>query len=108
MSSSNEENVITLFNLMKVADLTFLTKPIRFGKQYNVCFDETVVVFEIISRDEIIEDNLKHILWWNVTDYAVFHKEAEADIQTFMRSYPGIDYWLARKMIWNHNYIDLL
>ena len=69
MSSPNGEEPYILYDLMRVADFRFLLKPLHVGKCRRVHFNNMVEVFDVISRAEIIEHNLKPILWWNTIDY---------------------------------------
>jgi len=108
MSSPNGELPYILYDLMGVADFRYLMKPLRFGKRKRVYFDEVVQVYDVISRDELMEHNLKPDLWWNVKDYMSFQMEASTEIQRFMMKNPGIDYLSARRIVWNPHYNDLL
>ena len=108
MSSPNGELPYILYDLMGVADFRYLMKPLRFGKRKRVYFDEVVRVYDVISRDELMEHNLKPELWWNVKDYMSFQMEASTEIQRFMMKNPGIDYLSARRIVWNPHYNDLL
>jgi hypothetical protein len=108
MSSPNGELPYILYDLMGVADFRYLMKPLRLGKRKRVYFDEVVQVYDIISRGEIMEHNLKSELWWNGTDYMSFQMEASIEIQRFMIKFPGIDYLSARRIVWNPHYNDLL
>ena len=108
MSSPNGEKPFILYDLMRVADFSFLAKPLRLGKIRRVSFNNIPEVFNIISRDEILENKLKPILWWNLNDYKSFQLDIHADIQRFIKKYPDIDYYSARKIICNPHYRDSL
>jgi len=108
MSSPNGEKPFILYDLMRVADFSFLTKPLRLRKRRRVYFNNIVEYFDVISRDEIVEHNLKPVLWWNLNDYESFQLDVYTDVQRFLKKYPGVDYNSARKIICNPHYTDSL
>lgn len=105
MSSLYENKPSVLSELIKVANLENTLKRHRNRK---VTFDENVNVTHIISREEINEFNLKECIWWNLNDYEKFYEESRQDVFKFMLKFPGIDYFSARKILYNQNYIDIM
>jgi len=101
MSSPNGENPVILYDLMKIADLHFLMKPLRIGKCKRVNFNDIVDVFYIVSRSEIIESNLKPVLWWDTSEFESFKFDALKDIKQFIDKHPDVDFNSARKIIYN-------
>ena len=106
MSSPNGEKPFILYDLMRVADFRFLEKPLRLGRRRRVHFNNIVEVFDVISRDEIEEHNLKHLLWWNIEDFQSVQLDVCNEVQRFLNKYPGVDYYSARKIICNPHYTD--
>lgn len=106
MNNSNRHEPLIMFDLMNTTDLNFLFKPLKLGKYKRVTFSNNVTVKEIISRNEITEQNLKDHIWWSTNDYIRFQNESYEDILKIMISHPGIDYNLARKMYYN-NYDEI-
>ena len=108
MSSPNGETPFILYDLMRVADFRFLLKPLRVGKYRRVHFNNVVEVFNVISRAEIIEHNLKPMLWWNTTDYESFKTDAHTEILFYTIEHPGVDFYTARRILCNPDYKDVL
>lgn len=107
MSSPDGEKHFILYDLMKT-DFSFLLKPLIIEKKRKVKFNNTMEVYDIISRYEIIENNLKHILWWDTADYESFMLDAYTEINQFITRYPSVDFLTARKIIYNPNYVNSL
>jgi len=105
MSSPNGEKPLILYDLMRVTDYRFISKPLHMKKRRQVYFNEIVEVFYTISRVEIIECNIVRNIWWNNTDYASFKFDIDTDTKRFMIEYPGTDYHSARKMVCSADYI---
>ena len=99
---------VFLTDLMDVADLDFLLKPLKMGKRKRVTFDDNVYTTNTISREEINEHNLKDDMWWNAKDYEKFNEESTQDVFYFMLKFPGIDYYSARKILYNCYFLDIM
>jgi len=108
MNSPYGNKPAILMDLMEVADLEFLLKPLKIGKHKRVYFDENVYITDTISREEIDEDNLKEVIWWSLKDYEKFYEESIQDIYTFMLKFPGLDYYSARKLLYNKHFLDIM
>jgi hypothetical protein len=108
MTSPNGTKPTILSDLMLVADFRFLLKPLKMGKYKRVKFDENVYVRETITREELNEHKLKDKIWWCADDYRKFNDESNQDIFKFMLKFPGIDYFTARKMIYNYHFLEVL
>lgn len=108
MSSPNGNKPTILYDLLLVADFNFLMKPLKMSKRKCVRFNKTVYIKEIISRKEIYEDNLKDVIWWCAEDYKKFNDDSNYDILKFMLKFPGIDYLLARKMLYTSDCLNVL
>jgi hypothetical protein len=99
MSSPNGESPLFLYDLMRVADFGFISKPLYVGKRRQVYFNDTIEVFYTISRVDIMEHNIKSDIWWNNVDYTSFKLDIDTDTKRLMNEYPGIDYYSARKIL---------
>ena len=106
MSSPNGESPLIMYDLMRVADFGFITKPLCVGKRRQVRFNDTIEVFDYISRRELIEHNLVCNIWWNRADYVSFQLDVDTEARRLMNEYPLIDYYSARKIICNPDYTE--
>ena len=108
MSSPDGNKPTILYDLLLVADFNFLLRPLKMGQRKRVTFNKTVYAKEIISREEIYEDNLKNDMWWCLDDYKKFNDDSNEDILKFMLKFPGIDYVSARKLLYTYDFLQVL
>ena len=108
MNSPYGNKPAILTDLIEVADLEFLLKPLKMRKYKRISFDDNVYITDTISREEINEQNLKDDIWWNAKDYEKFNEESIQDVFNFMLKFPGLDFYSARKLLYNNHFLDIM
>jgi len=98
-------NIPIMDHLSKEIDLTFVTKPIRFGPQKvkrkrKVYFDDKVHMYDTHSRSDINSHNLKQQIWWNRNDYNRFIMDANFELINYLKHTRTNNIAVAKRHLW--------